>query len=124
MSDVGELLSAARWLCRIALLPKRRQNRRLKSCILARCCASVLFVLLVGLGVETQGQSCIPLPANIVAWWRAENNLSDTISGKAGIVGGNETFGSGKVGLGFLGDGLGDGVLITNTSALELQTLT
>src|SRR5262245_56620646 len=87
---------------------------------LAVFCASVLFTLLLGQGLEAQAQNCTPLPVNIVVWWRAENDFLDTISGKAAIPVGSETFGTGRVGTGFVGDGLGDGVLVTSTASLLL----
>jgi len=87
-------------------------------------CNLVLIALLVGPGEKAHGQTCTPLSANIVAWWRAENNLLDSIGGKSAILVGSETFGPGRVGLGFSGDGLGDGVLVTNVAPIQLQTLT
>ncbi len=68
--------------------------------------------------------SCFPLPYGIVGWWRAEDNAQDTIGNAPGNLVGNETYGAGEVGLGFVGDGSGDGVMVTNATALQLQSLT
>ncbi len=68
--------------------------------------------------------ACDPLPYGIVGWWRAEGSAADAIGSASGTLIGNETYGAGEDGLGFMGDGFGDGVLVTNNTALQLQTLT
>ena len=67
---------------------------------------------------------CFNPPTNLVSWWRAESSAADQVAANNGMLVGNATFGSGRVGSGFVLDGSGDGVLIGNPANLQLQNFT
>lgn len=66
---------------------------------------------------------CMPAPAGLVGWWRAENNAADSAGNNSGELVGNTTFGSG-VGQCFEFDGDRDAVVIGNPTNLRIQNLT
>lgn len=68
--------------------------------------------------------TCVPPPAGLVSWWRAEADFSDQAGTNTGALAGNTTFGSGRVGQAFVFDGSGDGVAVGNPPGLRLQTFT
>lgn len=51
---------------------------------------------------------CIDLPASAVSWWRAEGDAVDALTGSAGTLVNETTFGSGKVGQAFSLDNSND----------------
>ena len=67
---------------------------------------------------------CTTPPSGLVSWWRGESNALDSIGPNTGVLGGNTTFGPGRVGQGFVFDGIGDVVTLGNPSNLQLQDLT
>jgi len=67
---------------------------------------------------------CLNTPSGLVGWWKSEGNGLDQIGTNNGILSGNTTYGSGRVGQGFVFDGNADGVLIGNPTELQLQNFT
>ena len=67
---------------------------------------------------------CAPPPANLVSWWRGEDNALDQISTNHGSLQGNTVFASGKVGTAFVFDGSADFVLLGDPPNLRLQDFT
>ena len=51
--------------------------------------------------------ACAAPPAQLVSWWRAEANASDSVGGANGTVTGGVTYAPGKVGQAFVFDGTG-----------------
>ncbi|MDD3816153.1 MAG: LamG domain-containing protein, partial [Desulfocapsaceae bacterium] len=51
---------------------------------------------------------CTPVPTDVTAWWRAENNADDSAGTNDGILINGTTFTSGKVGQAFSFDGVND----------------
>jgi hypothetical protein len=68
--------------------------------------------------------NCIPPPSGLVSWWRGEANALDQAGTNNGTIAGNTTYGSGRVGQGFVFDGSGDGVSVGNPTGLQLQDFT
>ncbi|MBE0544962.1 MAG: immunoglobulin domain-containing protein [Verrucomicrobia bacterium] len=67
---------------------------------------------------------CLPPPADVVSWWKADGNLLDETGGNNGSLAGNAAFGAGHVGQGFVFDGHSDAVLLGNPATLRLQNFT
>jgi hypothetical protein len=65
------------------------------------------------------------LPSGLVALWSGEDNANDSMGTNNGTLTGSATFGSGKVGQGFVFDGNnGSGVALGNPASLQLQNFT
>ncbi|MDO8948321.1 MAG: LamG-like jellyroll fold domain-containing protein [Desulfocapsaceae bacterium] len=58
--------------------------------------------------------ACIPPPANLVSWWRAEGDANDTMGTNNGTLHNGTTFTTGKVGQGFSFDDIDDYIVIAN----------
>src|ERR1043166_1422474 len=58
-----------------------------------------------GSPIEIPSGSCVPAPADMISWWKAEGNANDSQDSNNGTFVGNGTFGSGKVGQAFNFDG-------------------
>ena len=79
---------------------------------------------------ETFAQTCSTAPANLVSWYRGEDNALDFLGRNNGTIQGSVTFTNGYVGrtftLGGNGDlsGSGDRVIVGNPANLQLQNFT
>ncbi|PWU11254.1 MAG: hypothetical protein C5B50_23755 [Verrucomicrobia bacterium] len=83
----------------------------------------VLALAFVLCAVRLSAQTnCAPLPVGIVAWWRAEGDAVDAISGNNGALVNSTDFGAGMVGQGFVFDGYGTYVQLSNAPALQAQS--
>jgi Concanavalin A-like lectin/glucanases superfamily/Immunoglobulin domain len=67
---------------------------------------------------------CVAPPTNLISWWRGESNAVDTVSGNNGTLSGGAGYGPGRAGAGFLMNGTGAVVQITNAPNLQIQDLT
>ena len=67
---------------------------------------------------------CLPAPSGIVGWWPGGGDTLDHAGTNKGTVVGNTTYGTGRVGQGFVFDGNGDGVQLGNPLDLQLQNFT
>ena len=65
----------------------------------------------------------MPTPSGLVGWWQGEANTADFVNANNGVVHGNVTFAPGMVHDAFVLDGSGAGVVLSNTAALQLQSL-
>jgi Concanavalin A-like lectin/glucanases superfamily len=71
--------------------------------------------------MTTSGQ----LPSGLIGLWSGEDNANDSAGTNNGNLTGSTTFGSGKVGQGFVFDGRnGSGVTLGNPASLQLQDFT
>jgi hypothetical protein len=81
----------------------------------------IAFVCLVFVGVVEQGRAagCVPPPAGIVSWWRAEGNGADDlgVSSTTNLVG--VSFAAGEVGQAFVFNGTNSYVQIPDSPALS-----
>ena len=64
---------------------------------------------------------CVPQPANLVGWWRAQGNANDFIGGNNGTLQNGATFGAGQVGQAFSLDGTGQYVSIPSNANIEMR---
>ncbi len=64
---------------------------------------------------------CATPPSGLVGWWKGEGNALDSVGSNNGTLAGNTTYGSGRVGQGFVFDGNNDGVQLANQTNLQLQ---
>ncbi|MDO9067567.1 MAG: LamG-like jellyroll fold domain-containing protein [Deltaproteobacteria bacterium] len=55
-------------------------------------------------------RSCTPAPADMAAWWMAENNAEDSVGSHDGTLVNGATFASGKVDTAFSFDGVNDAI--------------
>ena len=62
--------------------------------------------------------ACDPTPSGIAAWWQAEGNASDLITGSNGLVASGAGFAAGIVGQCFSFDGISGCILNDNTPSL------
>ncbi len=70
---------------------------------------------------------CVPAPAGLVSWWRAEENANDAADGNNGTIAGTGTvaYGPGVVGQAFVFDGIHrDRVNVGNPTNLRLEDFT
>ena len=71
---------------------------------------------------------CFPAPTNLVSWWQAESDMSDSTGGNDGTAVGSVGYTTGMVGTAFSfdGDSSGDGeaVFVGSASNLQLQNFT
>lgn len=68
--------------------------------------------------------ACTPPPAGMLGWWRADGNAWNAVGTTQGTLQGQTTYGSGRVGQGFVFDGSGDGVMIGSAADYQLQNFT
>jgi hypothetical protein len=91
----------------------------------ATCKARLKVLAVIGvvllMAVAKSDSACVAVPAGLVGWWRGETNALDETSGNNGVLVGNASFGTGKSGKGFVFDGQGDGVAVSNSPVLRLQ---
>ncbi|PWU11251.1 MAG: hypothetical protein C5B50_23740 [Verrucomicrobia bacterium] len=60
----------------------------------------------------------------LASWWSAEGNLSDNVGGNNGTAIGGVSYGTGIVGQGFVMNGNGSYIQLSNAPALQTQTFT
>ena len=65
--------------------------------------------------------TCVPAPAGLVGWWRAEGNAWDDFGGLNGTLAGGATFAAGMVGQAFSLDGVDDYVQIGDRPELVMS---
>jgi len=63
---------------------------------------------------------CAPAPAGLVAWWRGEGTLEDSVGARQGVRQNGAGFAAGKVGQGMLFDGVDDYAAIPYSPSLSL----
>jgi hypothetical protein len=68
--------------------------------------------------------NCASSPSGLVGWWTGNGNALDYANTNNGALAGNSTYGTGRVGQGFVFDGTGDAVLVGNAPSLQLQNFT
>jgi cysteine-rich repeat protein len=71
---------------------------------------------------ETPTPACVATQPGILAWWPGNGNSNDVVAGRDGILQGDATYATGKVGQAFSFDGDGDYVEIADDPAWELGT--
>lgn len=81
-----------------------------------------LLCLLMALTVARVAQAqCVPKPAGIVAWWKAENNAVDSIGGANGTLFNGASYAAGEVGQAFTFDGVDDRISVPDVAALHFS---
>src|ERR1043166_6289677 len=90
-----------------------RKNNKLK-CIMWAC--PILVLSCVSLCAQ---QTCAPVPAGIVSWWRGESNFVDSVSTHDGIPSGSVSYVAGKVGKG-LSIGIRNYLVVPESPELDL----
>jgi hypothetical protein len=68
--------------------------------------------------------ACLTPPSGLVGFWKGDGDTLDWAGTNHGVLGGNATFGPGRVGQAFVSDGSGDGVRVGNPGKLQIQDLT
>ena len=68
--------------------------------------------------------SCWPVPPGLVSWWPGRGNASDAAGSNHGTLKNDVSFAPGRIGLGFVLDGIGAGVELGNPASLQLQDFT
>jgi hypothetical protein len=90
-----------------------------------KCVPVVLILAATFLGDDLQAQTnCASPPSGVISWWKGDSNALDQVSTNNGTLAGNATYGPGRVGQGFVFDGSGDGVVVGNPPALQVQNFT
>lgn len=75
-----------------------------------------------GVTGKCKTQTCATPPPGLVAWYKGENNASDSQGGNTGTPQGGVSYVAGKVGNAFAFDGSTGSVSVPNVAALQLQT--
>jgi hypothetical protein len=73
-------------------------------------------------GVQAFVATCTNPPANMTAWWRAEDDANDFVGGHNGSAQNGATFASGKVGQAFSLDGTNDYISVPDSAAWDFGT--
>jgi hypothetical protein len=68
--------------------------------------------------------SCLPAPADLVAWWPGNGDAMDITGGNLATLTGAATYGPGESGQAFVFDGSLSGVQVANSASLELYNFT
>ena len=68
---------------------------------------------------QAEALVCTPAPANMISWWKGENDATDTQDGNHGTLLNGATFAAGKVGQAFSFDGVNDYVSVPDDSSLS-----
>ena len=68
-----------------------------------------------------QCKLCTTAPANLLSWWRAENDADDSINGNLGTAINGATYDTGKVGSAFSLDGVDDEILVPDSASLDVK---
>jgi hypothetical protein len=90
-----------------------------------KCVSAFLISAAIFLCGDLQAQTnCASPPSGLISWWKGDGNVLDQVSTNNGTLAGNTTYGPGRVGQGFVLDGSGDGVIVGNPPALQLQNFT
>jgi hypothetical protein len=66
--------------------------------------------------------SCVPAPAGLISWWRAEGNATDALNVNNGTLQGGTTFAAGEVGEAFSFNGTNSTVQISNSASLNFAS--
>src|SRR5574337_1101642 len=69
-------------------------------------------------------QVCLPPPAGLVAWWRAEGDGKDEIGNHDAALQNGANFDAAKVGLGFQLDGVDDRIVVADAPSLNVGSNT
>ncbi len=69
--------------------------------------------------IFVQAPSCTPAPANLVSWWKAENNANDSMGINNGIAQ-NITYAAGEVGQTFVFNGTNSYIIVPASSSLNV----
>src|SRR6185295_719857 len=64
--------------------------------------------------------NCVPVNSGLIAWWRGEGNANDSVGSNHGQLFGATSFAPGKVGRGFVFNGVTDFVLVPDSPSLDL----
>jgi len=80
--------------------------------------------LLIGAGLailvaDANSQTCAPIPAGLVHWYRGENNALDSVGGNHGALSNGVAFTAGTVGRAFTLDGVDDVIVIPHSPSLN-----
>ena len=78
------------------------------------------LVWLNGLASSPLQAQCVPAPAGLIAWWRAENNALDAAGMHQGTLMNGTTCAPGQVGQAFSFDGVDDFVSVPDSTAWDL----
>lgn len=84
---------------------------------------SVIFtvaILLLTAVITLSGQTCVPVPADAISWWAAENNALDRFDRNNAVLQGDTVFVQGKVGQAFSFDGSGDYAQVATAHSLPV----
>lgn len=70
--------------------------------------------------VRGEPGDCAPVGRGLVSWWRGEGNANDSVGSNHGELRNGASFAPGKVGQGFLLDGVDDFVFVPDSPSLDL----
>jgi Concanavalin A-like lectin/glucanases superfamily/FG-GAP-like repeat len=83
--------------------------------------SNTISILLQG---TTVNQNCLPPPPGLVSWWSGDRTAEDVQGTNPGVLLGGTSFRPGKVGPGFVFDGVNDWVRIPNSPSLSQTRIT
>jgi hypothetical protein len=70
------------------------------------------------------GDTCLPPPSGLVSWWSGDKTAEDVQGTNPGVLKNGASFRPGKVGPGFVFDGIDDAVVIPNSASLSQTRIT
>ncbi len=73
-------------------------------------------------GFTGKCSSCASPPANLISWWRGEDNVHDAVGGNYGVLLGGASFAQGRVGRAFSFNGSTAAVRIPDSLTLDVTT--
>ena len=85
-----------------------------------RCHLEPVLFVFAACALEDLHATCIPSPSGLIAWWRAENNASDSAGNHPGTLVGGAGVASGHIGVAFSFNASSDaGVIVPPASPLN-----
>jgi len=79
----------------------------------------VASIYLAGNAGKCPPTACVPAPATMVGWWRAEENANDSAGTNHGVLNDGVTFQDGEIGRAFQFSGTNQFVVVSNSPALN-----
>ncbi|HUD84411.1 MAG TPA: hypothetical protein VMQ67_12940, partial [Candidatus Saccharimonadales bacterium] len=122
MKTIDSADSFVRFLTASGVVLKGRDSHLAGSITwLPRLCG-LLFCIGVLAPPQVAVAGCVPPPAGLISWWRAEDNATDAVGVNNGTLEGGTTFAAGEVGQAFSFNGIDSDVQVPDSPSLDFAS--